>query len=176
MNTGQLLLMMSAMMLLSFITLSVNNTILSSNDSLLDSEASVNALSVAQSMLDEIGTKEFDEETVDKRVFYAGDLTEPTELWEPEDGEDYPDFDDIDDYNYFQGGNAMEVVTPRMGRFLVVDSIYYIPDPSMTGYDFDYPGPYGTRTFYKKIVVEVTHPSMPNPMRIEDLWVYRRYF
>jgi len=175
MNTGQLLLMIAAMTLLSFITLTVNNTILSSSDSLLESEATINALSVAQSMLDEISTREFDERTIIKRVFYPESLTVASALG-PEWGEAYPDFDDIDDFNYFQEPNAKPVVTPRMGTFLVVDSIYYIPDPSTTGYDFDYPSPYGTRTFYKKVVVVVSHPSMPFPLRLEDLWVYRRYF
>ncbi|MEE9225382.1 MAG: hypothetical protein V3U68_04210 [Bacteroidota bacterium] len=175
MNTGQLLLMIAAMMLLSFITISVNSTILSSSDSMLESEATLNALSVAQSMLDEIARKEFDEKTITKRVFYADSLTSASVLG-PELGEVYPNFDDIDDYNYFQEPHAKQVVTPRMGAFFVVDSIYYIPDPTTTGYNFDYPQPYGTRTFYKKIVVEVSHPSMPHPLRLEDLWVYRRYF
>ncbi len=126
-------------------------------------------------MLDEIGRNEFDETTLVKRVFYADSLTSPT-LLGPEPGEVAPDFDDIDDFNYYQGVNARQVVTPRMGIFSVIDSIYYIPDPATTGYDFNYPKPYDTRTFYKKIVVEVTHPSMPNPLRLEDLGVYRRYF
>lgn len=175
MNTGQLLLMIAAMTLLSLITLSVNNTILSSSDSLLESEATVNALSVAQSMLDEIGTMEFDEKTIIKRVFYADSLTAPSSLGR-ESGEVYPNFDDIDDYNYFRGTSAKQVVTPRMGTFFVVDSIYYIPEPDTSDYSFDYPSPYNARTFYKKIIVEVTHPSMPNPLRLQDLWVYRRYF
>ncbi len=162
-------------MSLSLITLSVNNTILASNDSLLESEAILNALSVAQSMLDEIAKKEFDEKIIGKRAFYVDSLTLPSMLG-PESGEVYQDFDDIDDFNYFQASNAKQVVTPRMGMFSVVDSIYYIPDPSTTGYDFDCPQPYGTRTFYKKIVVEVSHPSMSVPLRLVDLWVYRRYF
>lgn len=174
MMTGHMMFVVVAFALLSLVTLGVNGLILEKTTVMLDAEASITAISIAQAMIDEIQTKSFDTKTVTARVFNAADLT-PTIRLGPEAGETItlPDvfpfrsdslYDDVDDYNNYR----RTVTTPRLGNFAVVDSVYYASESNLDLRS-------STQTFYKKIMVTVTHPSMRVPVVLTDVTVYRRY-
>ena len=175
MASGNMLFVVGAFALLSLVALGVNRMILDKTTVMLDTEASITAISVAQAMIDEIQTKSFDAKTKSDsvRIYNTADLTLASSLG-PEENITLPDvspyqsvvkYNDVDDYN----GYRRTVTTPRLGNFTVVDSAYYVteanPDVRST-----------PQTFYKKMVVTVTHPTMKAPVRLTDVSVYRRYF
>jgi hypothetical protein len=155
-------------------------------------EATLNALSIAQSMLDEAMQRSFDEKTIGKIAYTYTDITQPLSLG-PESGEaimgidsaytgdggyqDYKSkqaFDDVDDYN----GYRRRVWDTRMGYFYVTDSVKYVKETNPNAES-------STATFYKVIVVVVSHPNLPRandtssvslPIVLRDVSVYRQYF
>ena len=193
MNTGQVMLILGAFAVLSVLSLSLNRTMFGSSQLGYELEATLNALSIGQSMLDEIMTKSYDQKTTAGKVAYnVSQVTQYGNLG-PESGEaitgidsaytssgvfhDFQSksrFNDADDYHLYR----RRVFDPLMGYFDVLDSIIYVseytPSKDTT-----------SATFYKKIVVVVTHPSLPKakdtdttvtPIIVRDIAVYRQYF
>jgi hypothetical protein len=68
MNTGQMLLVLGAVMLLSTIALSVNRVLLDSGRSALDAQAGMMAVAVGQGRLEELAATDFDSLTVGGRA------------------------------------------------------------------------------------------------------------
>ena len=182
MNTGQMMLVLGALMLLSAVTLGVNRMLVTKTTTMLEAEASLVGVSLAQSMLDEIQTKSYDAATAggtriwDSTLFTpSGGLgrsaLESSNVPLPES----PDtvsayksvkyYNDVDDYNRYKRYSFH----PSLGTFTILDTVLYVqeanPDLMST-----------PQTFYKKIVVTVTHPNMKYPLQLSDLAIYRRYF
>lgn len=144
---------------------------------MLDAEAQLNAVSIAQSMIDEVMQKPFDAATVSAKIYDdslftgAGSLGcnggEASAVPLPDT---YPyksvnGYNDIDDYHRYR----RTVPTPRMGNFDVRDSVWYVveTDPEAKS---------GVQTFFKRVKVTVRHPNMNSPLELSDVAVYRRYF
>jgi hypothetical protein len=193
MNSGQMMLVVGAFTMLSILALSFNRTMFNSMTLGLEMEATLNAISIASSMVDEIMSKDFDEEVTDgRRAYEFADVTLAANLGfdtgETITGVDssytvgstFTDFaskltfDDIDDYHEYE----RQVRDPRLGIFTVVDSITYCdettPSTILT-----------SRTFFKQVTVAVSHPNLPKasmddeeslPLIIRDLAIYRRFF
>jgi hypothetical protein len=194
MNTGQMLMVLGALMLLSLVALTVNSMIVNKTSTMLEVEAHLDAVSLGQSMLDEILTQSYDAVTAaGTQVFdstgftAAGSLgpngTEATSVPLPEP----PDtavaykslkyYNDVDDYN----GYKRLAYTTSMGTFSIIDSVFYVQesDPSQKS---------AMQTFYKKVVVTIRHKNMyPTGtaydqwagkyyLQVSDVAVYRRYF
>ncbi len=192
MNTGQVMFILGAFAMLATLALNVNRSMYGSLVLSLEMEATLNALSIGQSMLDEVMQKNFDEKTINKIAYSYSDVTAAASLG-PETGEaitgidsaytsggvfhDFRSklgFDDVDDYN----GYHRRVWDSRLGYFDVTDSVMYVsettPNARMT-----------TQTFYKMVVVVVRHPNLPKstdtsstslPIILRDFSVYRQYF
>lgn len=180
------MLVIGAFTLLSIITVAINSTLMSTSGTGLEMETSLNALSTAQTMLDEILAKEFDQNTTwGHRVYDYASMTSPAFLG-PEGSEKnftidstkvggyYSAwrFNDIDDYN----GYIRASVNPRLGWFRVSVQVYYVDEFTPTVKS-------STKTWQKKIVVTITHPNMPKdqqgnpvPYELQDIAVYRKYF
>ena len=163
-----------AFALLSLVTLSINSIIVEKTTVMLDTEASITGISLAQAMVDEIQSKEYDTQTIGVRVYDVANLT-PTNSLGPEGGEGvtlpdvYPyqsvtGYNDLDDYN----GYRRTVGTARLDNFTIVDSVYYVMESNLDLKS-------STQTYYKKMVVTVTHPNMKVPVVLTDISVYRRY-
>lgn len=189
-----MMLVIGAFAMLSILALSFNSTMFGSLKLGLEMEATLNALSIGQSMMDEILTKSFDEKTIGAtRAYTPSDVTVPASLG-PDGGTEpinYVDssytsggtfhdfaskgkFNDVDDYKLYK----RKVKDPRLGYFFVYDTVKYCseytPENDTT-----------SATFYKKIIVVVTHPNLPSqsdtahttlPIILRDIAIYRRYF
>lgn len=202
MNTGQMLLVLGALVLLSMVSISVNSMIINKTSTMLEAEADLNAVSLAQSMLDEIMKKSYDLATVSgAKVFDSTEFTAASGLG-PSGAEialvSLPDslkrtgsnppsidslfrsdkyFNDVDDYN----GYKRTAYSTTMGNFSIIDTVIYVTEanPNIKS---------NTQTFYKKVIVTVRHPNMYPPsvsfgrwdgryfLQISDVCVYRRYF
>lgn len=175
---SQMLMVLGAIMLLSMVSLSVNTMFIGKTTTMLDAEANLNAISIAQTMIDEIMVKSYDASTVSAKIFNpssftgAGSLgangTETSNVSQPDTASPFRSvqyYNDVDDYHLYR----RVVNTPRLGKFVVKDSVFYVlesnPDQKAM-----------TQTFHKKVVVTVSHPNMLRPLQLSDVAVYRRYF
>lgn len=172
-----MLTVLGAITLLSLVSLSINTMIIGKTTTMLEAEAQLNAISIAQSMIDEVMVKAYDAGTVSAKIYSASGFTaaaglgcsgsEGSIVTQPDT---YPykspqGYNDVDDYHRYR----RTVFTPRMGNFDVIDTVHYVvetsPDTKAT-----------TQTFFKKVVITVRHPNMSSPLQMSDVAVYRRYF
>lgn len=150
---------------MSFAVLSANKLMLEKLTASYDTQATVAAISLAQATIDEIQRKSYDQNTISRRVYNASDFT-PVNSLGPDAGETSRSlFNDVDDYN----GYTSSVSAPTVSNFTLVCKIEYVTesDPNTVA---------TTQTFYKRITVTVQNTSMQNPVVMQSLVVYRRYF
>lgn len=156
MNTGQMMITLGALALLSLVVLRVNNGFLNTSSVLLDSKLGVLATSVASSIIEEATGKAFDEKTDSTSVTSLSDLTLPSKL-KPDSGESYPDFDDFDDYNGFE---KIDKTMPA-AEFHINCEVNYVSETDLDGVS-------SARTWHKKITVHVSSPSMLGQDEVPD--------
>jgi hypothetical protein len=190
MNSGQSFLVIGAFAILSTMTLNVNGSLVHTSTLGLEMEATLDAISISQTMMDEILTQDFDQNTLaDARVAALSALTLSTNFGP--DGsierivgdhgidtsssgnfESLSKFNDVDDYH----GYTRKTWNPRFGWFTVSTRVNYVNEdnPSQA---------LSSQTFYKCITVTVTHPNLVKDSRdnvipyvSQNLAVYRRYF
>ena len=170
-----MLISVAVLALLGLFVLSAHN-VMSNNAKLSgQSEHSLTALSLAQSLLDEMKSKAFDQHTVNPLaiVLSASSFT-PAANFGPDSLEaitcpDHSDsseqyssateFDDLDDYRHY----VRVVNTPRARGYVVrVDSIYYVnaDDPQQFS---------NAQTYSKRVDISVTCPAISlNKLGSED--------
>ena len=178
MGLGQMMSVIGALMLLSMVSLGINTMIIGKTTTMLEAEASLAAISLAQTMIDEIQTTNFDENTIGTKVYNATDLTaagsfgpsgtEASNVPLPDNASPFKSltkYNDVDDYNNYRRTAS----TPLLGNFTIEDSVYYVLETNPNTKS-------STQTFFKKIVVKVTHRNMSFPLYLSDVAIYRRYF
>lgn len=189
MNSGQSFLVIGAFIILSTLTLNVNATLINTSSTGLEMEATLDAVSIAQTLMDEILTRDFDQNTVGGiRVYSPNDMTRSSDLGV--DGsesivgdhgvdtsstgkfESKSKFNDVDDYK----GYHRRAWNPRFGWFDVSASVCYVDEDDPDN------GP-THRSFYKRVTITVTQQNLVKDMNnnvipyvVQDLAVYRRYF
>lgn len=161
MNTGQMLLTLGALILLSSLVLRFNRAVLTSDDVMYNSKFNVLASSLAMSLIEEAKGKAFDEKTTAAGVNNVSQLS--AEL-KAESGEVYPDFDDFDDFNNFVKVDS----TLPSAVFYVTSKVHYV---SMTNPEVISSLP----TWRKAITVTVMSPSMNSPVQLSSIYTYWYY-
>jgi len=148
MNTGQMMLSLIAMMLLSVVVLRQTGDTLETSDAVLASKLEIMAVSEASSTLEKISQLAFDQHTKDST--FTGkvwQLTSPA-LLGPDAGEDsVQKFNDIDDFN-----NYAFVDTTALGNFSITCKVVYVDAANLDAQ-------YGAQTWHKKVTVIVHGPS-----------------
>jgi len=154
MHTGQMLLVLGALVIFSMLALSMNSSILTSTETSIETESIRTATDVAQSMTSEITSKEFDLAVTNGTLDDIMDLTAPYSLG-PAWNESYPNYNDVDDFDDF----SKTVTTPRLGDFTINVEVKYVPrnNPDQVVY---------YRTKMKRIKVVVNGPSLENPVTV----------
>lgn len=154
MNSGHQILTIAGILLLSFLFLTVNKNNSERASSLYKSGSVIDANGVAQSIIDEIQCKAFDENTILKCIWSADSLTMPNSLG-PEYGETQnTQFDDVDDYNNY----STVITVGNYGDFNILTTIQYITNmnPDIIS---------STQTYSKRIEVAVTNFSYPDTLK-----------
>lgn len=159
MNTGQSLLSIGAMMLLSILLLRVNDNFTTTDTVLQDSKLGILATSIATSQIEEISRLAFDECTDSNSTNNLADLTPAASLG-PEAGETYPYYDDIDDYNGFT-----KTDTSMTAVFNIACKVEYVSSASPDAAS-------AVPTWNKKITIMVTSPSMTDTIRASTIYSY----
>jgi hypothetical protein len=149
MNTGQTMITLLAMVLLSFLILRVNNMFLQTNTTLYTTKFEVLGYALAQSMIQEIERLDFDEKTVTSAVSDSNNLS--ATLGKETGETTYDTFDDVDDYNNY---TRTDTVPAKNGAiFNIKCKVEYVlpatPDVATS-----------SKTWQKRITVFVTSPYM----------------
>jgi len=156
--TGNYLLTVGALALLSILILSTNNSIQNNDISITESKIIITGTSLGQTLIDEIRSKVFDEAEISGSVSSESDLSSSLG---PDGGENFtmPDsavsntflsasnYNDIDDYN----GYIRIVDTPNAENFTLTCSVTYaeLSNPDVSA---------GSKSYCKKVTVTVTSP------------------
>jgi len=122
MNSGHMLITIAGLILLSNLILNVHKANTERMVATYTSESVINASGLAQSIIDMIQSKAFDENTITAAAWGLDELT-PVNKLGPETGEyKHTDFDDIDDYNNYSTTITLE----RMGDFDINVKVFYV--------------------------------------------------
>lgn len=147
MNTGQMMIGILAMGLVTLTILNFNKDSINTQDLLIYNKEFIIATTVAQSILDEISGKEFDEEIViGSTIVTANDFSS---ILRKEGSEVYPNFDDVDDYNNFSKTDTI----PGMGIFDISIEVYYMTDAMVKT---------TSKTYNKNVTIKVTNSAFAN--------------
>ena len=151
-NTGQMLLVLGALVLFSIMLPSLNQTLLHNDRTLISTNAELTAISLAEKILAEAGTLAFDVVCVTSHPTSPSQLTDPGNLG-PAAGENYPNFNDLDD---FHGVTIVDSTTLPSVLFNITGQVTYV-DPNDPTQDVGY------ETFLKRLRVTVTGPYLVDP-------------
>jgi MSHA pilin protein MshD len=160
MHTGQMLMAIGAMVLLSVLILQVNNSVFNSENILDQSKYGVLAVSLATSVIEEAKSKSFDLATDNNSINDLSALTAPSSLG-PKSSETYPDFNDFDDFNNY---TRVDSSLPSAVFKLNCEVNYVNPsNPESVS---------SIKTWHKKLTVEVTSVSMQDTVEMSSIFSY----
>lgn len=148
MNTGQMLITIAALSLVVIIILNFNKSSINTQENLNYNKDYILTTTAAQSLLDEISGKAFDEKIVNGTSITSA-LNFSTNL-SSDPGEKYPNFDDIDDYNNFFKTDSIQ----NLGKFNFKIKINYVNDKLEKTF---------SNTYNKKVTIQATNESLKNP-------------
>lgn len=147
MNTGQMLITIAAMALLSMVIVNVNRNSLSNTENMDKTKYEIMAVSLANTIIHEAFSKSFDEATTDsKQITSTNQLS--TNLGKDTGELNRKDFDDFDDYNLYSYNTAADT-TIISADFDVSCRVFYV-DPFLSLDSV------GSKTYNKRIEVKVT--------------------
>lgn len=161
MNTGQMLLTLGALILLSSMILRFNRSVLTSDEVMYNSKYNVLASSLCVSLIEEARGKAFDQNTVGAAV---NNLTKLSATLGKE-GETYENFNDFDDFNNYVRTDS----TMPSAVFYVTSKVTYVERNSTTI------SATANRTWHKMITVTVLSPSMKDPVKMSSTYSYWYY-
>ena len=157
----QQILTIASIFLLSTLILNVHSATTERITTMYSNESVITASGIAQSIIDELQTKGFDEKTIYKMVTKTDSLTQTNFLGKDAEETLSTLFDDIDDYDTYTRTDSLN----RMGKFNTKVSVYYIdknnPDTKSS-----------IRTFTKRVDVQITNFSFPDTLKFYHIIGY----
>ena len=170
MNTGQTMITMAAMGLLSMVILNSNRNALSSTTSMAENKYNILAISLGTALIEEAFSKSFDQYTTDGQQ--VDNLTDLTVDLGPGSGEySRTDFNDFDDYNNYIDSTSSDS-TLLSADFIIESKVYYV-DPNVS----NKLTPVSYRTWHKRMDVFVSSPFINNGQDTVRLSkVYSHYY
>ena len=146
MSSGQTLLTIGGIMLLSFIMLTFYESEGNSTAMTLFNESLITSTGIAQTVIEELSMRNFDELTITNVFDTPDSLTLAAYLGVDgsENKDSLNDFDDVDDFNGYERIDSLD----RLGNFRISVAVSYVgyenPDSAVN-----------VRTFYKMATVSV---------------------
>jgi len=161
MSGAQQILAIASIFLLTTLILNVHRSTGEKILTTYTNESFISGTGVAQSMMDEITVKSFDEKTVHNPVFDTESLTSKNSFG-PDNGEEsIYKYDDIDDYHNYTNTKT----TDRMGEFYIKVLVSYVERDNLEKES-------SVRTFTKRIKVMVTNFNLPDTIRLSQIVGY----
>ncbi len=161
MGQRELLLTLGAIAIFGLTTLSINRLALNNSTAIVNQQVELYALNLAQRLIEEAKTRAFDENVISSSPALPGGFT-GTPMGKG-GGESYPNFDDVDDFN----GLTRTENTP-MGQMQITVAVNYVSEANLDSIVDP------TRTFYKKMSVEVQSVALNHPVRAEYVFSFQK--
>lgn len=156
MNLGQSLFAIGALTILSLTILRMNNNILSTDETVMDSKIGILAISIGTSLIEEASKLHFDESTRTNPVNNLNYLTPVSSLGQESPGV----FDDFDDYNNYTKHDTIYSI-PFHTRCLVT----YINPTNPNGSS-------SNRTWHKKLTVKIANDFSKDTLELSTVYSY----
>jgi len=172
-DISEIIYVLGAVVLFSLFAITINKSMVVNTETTVESEIEYNAIAVAQSIIDQARQRAFDEVMVTKNVLelstrsqtLLNSFTAPASLGpEPSStpAEVYPNYDDFDDFKLTNLAFATEY-----GNYTVNTAISYV-NVTYNSTDQTYTVTNSSiRTYHKRLIATVTHPSLANPVSLE---------
>jgi hypothetical protein len=143
-----MMLVIGALVLMSIFILGVNSSESGQIKNTLTNQAVITATGIAQTLMDQIQTESFDQQTVNKSVSVPDSLTAPGSLGKDAGETTITTFNDVDDYNNYTETDTVGI----LGTFNVKAKVSYCT----TGTGNMDPDTYSSvRTFSKRVDISV---------------------
>jgi hypothetical protein len=150
-NSGQTIIAIAALMLLSKLILSGNEMMASGGDVVLVGQAMIEATTIAQSRIESISLRNFDNAVPPHGTPTASSFAS-IGLDAGENAALETTLNDVDDFN----GHCDTVISPSFGSYIVNSKVYFI----RTSAPYD---SVGTKTYMKRIDVTVNNAFLVDP-------------
>jgi len=157
MGTGQMLITLAAIILLSLVILRVTTNFLFTEEVLMESKFGVLGISLATSMMEKATGKPFDEESDSGTILTLTDLSSIG----PDPGEVYPNFDDFDDYD-----GLLKIDSSMPSAIYKIEcNVNFVNTADLDGYS-------AAKTWHKKLKIQVTTKSSKDTIEMETIYSY----
>ncbi|MBN1348171.1 hypothetical protein JXJ21_02055 [candidate division KSB1 bacterium] len=166
MNTGQTLLTIGALILLSIIILNINRSLTESNDLLNQTRFGLEAIALASSLIEEASQLPFDEVSWDSTVLDKkwSDFTLPDDLGADLGETDFASFDDFDDFH-----NYAKAETTAQNIYQISCKVNYAI-PIFPDFTWGF-----SRTYYKKLTVTIKNTFNSDSLSLSYIHGYWYY-
>jgi hypothetical protein len=161
-----MLLTLGALILLSTLTLRVNTSQLTTQDTMQNSKFGVLAVSVASSIMEEASEKAFDEKSLEDFIDNTSSLTTRNKFG-TDGGENSDSSNTFDDFDDFDGYSAIDSTMPS-AIFNVSCTVNYV-DPDVVGFITT------NNTWHKQLIIKVTSPSMADSIEMTKIFSYWKF-
>ena len=171
MNTGQMMLTIVAMFLLSMVILTTNRGFLTTSTTMTESRYDILGVSLATSIIEDATGLAFDENTKSAAITSTSSLTASSSLGlDGSENRNRPDlFDDFDDYDCYK-------TNPKLDTLVVQGTTQKMIFNSYCSVDYvvqDNPNTITTsKTYFKKISVSVFAPGMNDTVKMSSVYSY----
>ena len=162
MNTGQTLISIGALLILSLTILRVNTRILSTDIVMQDSKLGVLAVSVATSIIEEASKKAYDAASAEEAVIDLSSLTSPYSLG-PATGETPENFNDFDDYNGYTKHDTVNTID-----YTIACKVNYVNPYNLDEIIME-------KTWHKKITIYITSSLMNDTLKFSSVYSYWQF-
>ena len=160
MNTGQMMLTIGALILLSTLMLKINSSNLQTDSVRAEAQYGVLATSIITSIMEKAKSLAFDATTDTNTVTSTNQLTPALELG-PGNGETYDTFNDFDDFN---GYTKVDSTMPS-AVFDISCEVFYIHPINLKEKS-------NTRTWHKRIDIHVSSAFMQDSITQSTIYSY----
>ncbi|MBN1397958.1 MAG: hypothetical protein JXA06_07995 [Bacteroidetes bacterium] len=171
MNTGQLMLTVGALALLSVITLNYFATLGQSGENIAQSNAGLTATTIATSFIERAQNTAFDENdstAINLIIANHALLTAPGSLGADAGETELDSLDDFDDFNFYHSGNPFVYTPPKLNEiYNVWFNVYYVDTNNINA-----SSGVGYQTFLKKMDVTVRgiYPDTIAPVTLSSIY------
>ena len=163
MGRAELLLVLGALSIFGWYSLTVNRSLLENSTRVMESEFEITAISLLQEVISEVGLKAFDEASVASiPASVPNDFTASTSLGS-ETGETYPNFDDIDDYDAW---TINDTSTAEM-TYTITGEVGYVTAADLVTLS-------STRNTMKRLNLTLTSDYLTNDINLSYVYSYIR--
>lgn len=171
MNTGQMMLTIGAIFLLSMVILTTNRGLITTNTTMIDNRYGILAVSLATSTIERATGKAFDQNTDTLAVNSISSLTNINALGidAGESRNFSEDFNDFDDYNCYK-------TTPKVDTLNFEGTNRKIIFNTFCKVDYVNPNSPNTissqKTWHKRIIVSVIASGMTDTIKMSSVYSY----